>query len=235
MPDSPPPTPTPKKDDAQRSLYGEYSSTSTYIFDPGVEWMPSGEPRPTDPEKLKTFRPMVPIQVRHPVRWRRVYARGEKVGSPPLMPSPRSSGRFEFVGGRATVTQPVGTLDGVSAKWVVEAELDFIENCDPEYYGGGLVLGGTPYSTESNLAMDNFPSPSPTDSSLHERASSARRGEAMGRRIDHARPDLGLLYTNGAYSENYFPNAFFDDTLVNGAEAVLPQPPPPTIPPPPTP
>ncbi|QEL17150.1 hypothetical protein [Limnoglobus roseus] len=236
MPDSPP-TPTAKKDDAQRSLYGEYSETSEYFHDPGIIWLPNGEPIPTDPEKLRLYRPLIPIQVRPPARYRRVHAAGRKKGSPPLMPQPKTSGRFEFQGGTTSIPQPVQTLDGVSCEWVVDTVFDFVENASPDYYSGGLVLGNAPYTTESNLAMDNFPSPSPSDTSLHERAPGPRRGESMSRRIDHTRADLGLPYTNGAYSENsYYPYSFTDSNLVSSGEPPLPLPlPPPPTPPPPTP
>ncbi|QEL19831.1 hypothetical protein [Limnoglobus roseus] len=233
MPESPP-TPVAKFDNAQRALYGEFESESYYSHDPGICWLPTGEPKPTDPEKLKTWRPMVPIQLYNPVRYRTVRSFGRKTGSPPLMPLPKTSGRFEFQGGQTTVSQPVQASDGVSAEWSVQTDFTYVENADPDYYNGGLVLGNAPYSTESNLAMDNFPAAYLADPTLRERSPGPRRGEAMSRKINHGLPNLGLPWTNGAYSENsYYPYTFTDGTMVSGGELPFPPPPPavPTLPP----
>ncbi len=137
-------------DIVQATNYDELSQTNEYTLRPGTCILPYAEdpPAATDPA-LATYSPVAVLRLHAPYRVRRHTFAADKQRNPPVMPTPQSAGKFEFLGG----TISFATSDNASwfdSNWSCVAEYMYVETCVSRPIDGFVLGSAAPFTLNSD-------------------------------------------------------------------------------------
>lgn len=176
----------------------------------GVFAIPVAEAPPTDPSELAAWSPVEMIRLHSPYRIRKTAFASTKQTRPPVMPSPGSEGKFEFIGGDLGFST---VPNGPSFDWSCQSEYVYVENCVSRTIDG-FVLGMAPFQYPEQKQGELYAG-NPTISSpgaISEAGSDARRG--------FSDQNNG---PNNYTAISFFPGLFFNSEIANGGLGSSPQ------------
>lgn len=210
----------PGKDQNQAQLYpGGVDIENNYEFHPGVCILPLAEDPPTDPEALKTWSPVVKLQLHAPYRVRRQRYAVQKQNNPPVVPAAADTGKFLFVGGSLSV---INGLNGTLANfdWIVSTEYTYVEDCVSRNEDG-FVLGAPPYETMIESAnaqqfgglQSNLPTEmGPQVGAVAAAGTEAKVGWIMSQSLF---AQTSTIQGYGYNCRSFLPGKFLDDDIAN--------------------
>jgi hypothetical protein len=187
-------------------------ATDEYTIVSGRVVLPLLEAPPTDPVALASWSPVAVVQLHEPYRVRNVQVSHIREKAPPLLPSPKDSTRFKFLGGTYLLPRPSENFDGVTMTWEAGAELNFVEAGSTAWFTG-FVMTEPPVVTSAEVVAKSLVTPSET---TRETANGPRYGETVGNLVNHNAANLGLSKLEGAYSFYYYPSTFLTDSAISG-------------------
>jgi hypothetical protein len=203
-------------DSLKAQAYDEQVNLDSYHLEPGVCILPLCEDPPTDPDELATYSPVVRLRLHAPFRVRTSTVRSDKRGSPPVIPTPQDTGKFQFMGADinflTNLNVSFDTFD-----WKVMGVYQYVEACAsrPE---DGFVLCSAPvtYTQETRNARRFAGYPAPLVGAVASGGANARVGYTMGQML--ASPDtptgLPIIWTYNM--SEFYPGTLFNDGLMNG-------------------
>lgn len=219
MPDLPFPLPQKPLDNQQVDLYDVHGITNVYTFRPGVCILPLAEDPPTNQEELKTWSPVVKLQLHAPYRIRNVRYTNDKQNNPAIIPSPEDVGAFTFISGSVLVTTNANSTF-CNYDWGVETNYVFVESCVSRVQDG-LVLGSPPCTlgtTPVNATQTGIALPGNLIGAISQSGFDVLVGVNQGIAVNLNSPN-GWGYNSPAY----YPGLFFDKYLINGGYTPTPQ------------
>ncbi len=189
-------------DQEQTQLYKDYDLQNDYTFVSGAFALPvAGEEDGTSPVDV--------VQAFRPYRVRNLKFSASKNNSPPILPSPQTTGAFSFLGGDISVPSPYPTSNN-SFQWTANGELTFVCTAATT---DGLILGNRPMIFEQQAAIPQFSSGSDLPADVQVAGRGPIAGYRLGEQINLNDP----LYQ---YPEiSYFPSVFFSTDLLTGPES----------------
>lgn len=198
-------------DNSSATLYYEGPGiTNSYHIEQGVCVLPLAEDPPVDPMALRLWSPVVLLRLHSPYRIRKTDLVTKKLSAPPVIPSPKDTGAFVFLGGDLNFTTVVNGSQNFD--WTVQTTYLYAEYCvsDPE---DGFVLGnpGFAYPTQNENASSMGGTPAVvSNGAIFYAGQDAKIGWAIAN-------GFGGLLGSGPYNTfSYFPGTFFNDNLMNG-------------------
>lgn len=204
-------------DDGQCGLYPNgMGIVNSYELEPGVCILPLAVQPPTDLDSLKTFSPIVKLQLHAPYRRRRVHYDAVKTNNPPIMPAPQDSGLFIFCGGTVTFKTVVNATFS-NFDWAVDYNCEFVENCVSRNQDG-FVLGAPPWTYSTTIANQSQAAGQPPVGAVSKAGADAVIGYNQGQSLGYIQGQQysSLATGNWAYSScSFYSGAFFNGNIIN--------------------
>lgn len=197
-------------DHRQHQLYDQNGSLNAYELESGSYVIPLAEAAPTNAAELATWSPVAVIQVHAPYRMRRVYFKGRKNGSPPILPSPVSAGASTFLWGTLAFQQP--TLDATAGNlnWEGTGQYEFVETCRSSVDDGFLLLNN-PFTQSFQVQVQQHFSPGTVPyGAVAQAGPEARIGYTIGSQMDLTDPFYTYIIPS------FVPGQFFNADMLNG-------------------
>jgi len=200
-------------DDLQVDQYNFWGSADEYEHVSGVCVLPIAENAPTDTDTLKSWSPVVVVQLHAPYRKRTMSWKATKRNSPPVIPSPESTGKLEFVGGSVRFPGPRLETTMNSLVWEAAGVYSYVETCEDDPGRDGYLLTSQPWQTQ----IQDF------NASTYGAADGANLFGAISKAGYDARVGVNqseMESLNGAFAIystiSWFPAEYVNSELVNG-------------------
>lgn len=181
-----------------------------YTLMSGVCVIPVAEEPPEDPEELKTWSPVIKLQLHAPYRIRNAKYIARKNNSPPVLPSPGDTGKFIFLGGSVSFLNAPNSASNFD--WSCNAAYSYVENCVSRTLDG-FVLGTIPFQLMSQTQNQQAAGGSPTI------PYGAISEAGLDAKVGWLQSATGPTYYN---TPSYFPGLFFNDGLMNADLGAVP-------------
>lgn len=207
---------SPNWDQYQPQLYDSTGAFDEYEIVSGLVVIPIAEQPPESQSELIDWSPVRVVRVHPEYRIRRTSFRNRKTGSPPVLPSPKSSGALIFLGGTLAFQQPQLNSSLVMYNWEGMGQYEFVENCRSSV-DDGFLLTNKPFTqtiqAENQLAFQG--GQQVALGAVAQAGDDAKSGYVLAQQTS-------LLTTNYSYScPSYIPSLFFNEDLVNGAAPIV--------------
>lgn len=205
----------------QGGQYNVLNNGNDYQVISGVFALPVAEEPPTNTSELAAWSPVATVKAHAPYRIRNVQFRYDKSGTPPVIPSPESSGAFVFLNGSIGFASPKPNLSFTAFDWTVAGVYTFVENCRASN-DDGYVLGAFPFPTimDQDNALTYTPAAVPLGA-ISQAGDDAKRAYTQGQLINNS---TGWMYN----SASYFPYILLNNEIINGSttfQGATPSPP----------
>jgi hypothetical protein len=168
--------------------YAKWRSDNVYTPNSGTYVIPLAVEVPTSQAELRDFTPVATVQAHAPYTLRTMTFNTRKRGTPPVIPSPESTGAFTFLNGSIHFDGPSINQSLSSYDWEVSGAYLFIQNTrfSPD---DGFVLTGTPFplATQTQNKLQ-YQAKDPQVGPVSEAGLDAQTGYAQGQQIDLRSP-----------------------------------------------
>lgn len=163
--------------------------------------------------------PVEVVQAHAPFRIRKALFSAKKANTPPVIPSPESSGSFTFLRGLLKFNQPTLNTDMGSYVWAAQGSYFFVEAITHDVSNGFLLMT-LPFSTaiQQDITTNGFGNQiiSQGNGAVANSGTFGRAGWELSQNLNFADGS----YTYDVYT--YWPGAFFNKDLLNGGTPASP-------------
>jgi hypothetical protein len=220
--------PTSYADFIHSALYRHYGSDNVYTIMSGTFTLPLA----VDQDDLGVLdSPVITVQAHAPYRIRQVIFNEQKQGSPPMIPSPESTGKFLFTEGNIYFDGPTLDSNGFTSTWRVRGSYTFIEDIKSNL-SDGFVLGAPPFLSHSILESVALFGNDVTQNSQYKPSTGAIAYAGADPQLGYVEAAKNVDLTNpigyAYYNTSYFPPLFLNNNILNGGNflqgTVLPTP-----------